>query len=104
LPTLHTWHLSYKSESKVARSLGWVAVEGSGGHRGAFRFCGGNFMNSQILKAKGRAGLQGNYFRLTLQEIYPVWPRNDAFPQLIISKYCIYLHKYAVSSDLKVSI
>jgi hypothetical protein len=85
-----------RNESTVTRSLGWVAVAGSGGDRGAFRFCDGNFLNSQILKAKGRTGLQGNYFKLTLQEIYPVWPRNDAFPQLIISKYCILLHKYAV--------
>jgi hypothetical protein len=37
-------------------------------------------------------------------EIYPVWPRNDAFPQLLLSKYCIHLHKYAVSSDFKDSI
>jgi hypothetical protein len=58
----------------------WFAVVGSGGYRGAFRFCGGNFSNSQILKAKGRTGLQGDDFKLTLQEIYPVWPRNDAFP------------------------
>jgi hypothetical protein len=55
-------------------------VAGSGGELGTFRSCGGNFMNSQILKAKGRTVLQGYDFRLTLQEIYPVWPRNDAFP------------------------
>jgi hypothetical protein len=68
--------------------------------------CGGNFLNSQVLKATGRTGLQGNDVKLTLQEIYPVWPRNDAFPQLLISKYCIHLHKYAVSdsSDIKESI
>jgi hypothetical protein len=71
-------------------------VAGFGGDRGAFTFCGANSLNSQILKAKGRTGLQGNDFKLTLQEIYPVWPRNDAFLQLIISKYCIHLHKYAV--------
>jgi hypothetical protein len=59
-PTLHTWHLSYRNKSKIARSLGWVAVAGSGGDRGAFMFCGGNFLNSQILKAEGRTGLQGN--------------------------------------------
>jgi hypothetical protein len=79
--TLHTWHLSYKNKSKVARLLRWVAVAGSSGDRGALIICGGNFLNSQILKAtKGRTGLQGNDFRLTLQEMYPVWPRNDAFP------------------------
>jgi hypothetical protein len=95
-PTSHTWHLSYKNESKVTRSLGWVAVIGSDGNRGAVTFCDGKFLNSQIFKAKRRSGLQGNDFKLTLQEIYPVWPRNDALPQLIISKYCIHLHKYAV--------
>jgi hypothetical protein len=95
-PTLHTWHLSYRNESKVARSLGWVALARSGGDKGAFTFCRGNFLNSQIVKAKGRTGLRGNDSKLTLQEIYPVWPRNDAFPQLLISKYCIYLHRHAV--------
>jgi hypothetical protein len=83
-PTLHTWHLLCKNESKVAKSLGCVAVAGSGGDKGAFMFCGGNFLNSQIVKAKERTGLQGNDSKLTLQEIYPVWPRNDAFPQLLI--------------------
>jgi hypothetical protein len=71
-------------------------VVGSGGDRGVFTFCVGNFLNGQILEAKGRTGLQGNDSKLTLQEIYPVWPRNDAFPQLLISKYCIHLHRYAV--------
>jgi hypothetical protein len=75
------------NESKFARSLGWFAEAGSGGDRGAFTFCGGNFLNSQILKAKEGQGYN---------EIYPVWPRNDALPQLLLSKYYIHLHKYGV--------
>jgi hypothetical protein len=47
-----------QNESKVGRSMGWVAVAGSGSDRGAFTFCGGNFLNSQILKAKGGTGIQ----------------------------------------------
>jgi hypothetical protein len=39
----------------------------------------GTFLNNVIVKAKGRTGLQGNDSKLTVQEIYPVWPRNDAF-------------------------
>jgi hypothetical protein len=53
-------------------------------------------VGTYIVEAKGRTGLQGNDSKLTLREIYPVWPRNDAFPQLLISKYCIRLHRYAV--------
>jgi hypothetical protein len=67
-PTLHTLHLSCRNESKVARSLGWVEVAGSSGDRGAFTFHGGNFLNSQIVKAKGRRGLQGNDSKLTFQK------------------------------------
>jgi hypothetical protein len=33
-------------------------------------------------------------------EIYPIWPRNDAFPQLLLSKYCIHLRKYAVRQHM----
>jgi hypothetical protein len=83
-----------QNESNVARSLGWVAVTGSGGDRGAFTFCGGNFLNNQILKAKGRT--QG------YNKIYPVWPRNDAFPQLLLSNNAfIYTNMQSDSCDFK---
>jgi hypothetical protein len=50
-------------------------------------------------------GLQGNDFKLTLQEMYPVWPGEDAFPQLLVSKYCIhYTNMQSDSGDLKDSI
>jgi hypothetical protein len=69
--TLYTWHLSYKNDSKVTRSLGCVAVAGSGGDRGALTFCGGDFLNSQILKAKGGTGLQGNLSCLAKERCIP---------------------------------
>jgi hypothetical protein len=44
--------------------------------------------------------LAGNYFKLEFQKVYPVWPRNDAFPWLSISNYWIYYHKYLIRQQL----
>jgi hypothetical protein len=96
-PTLHTRHLSYRNESKVARSLGWVAVAGSGGDKGAFTFCVGNFLNSQIVKAEGRMELQGNLSCLAKEQCIPTLANfnKTAF---------IYINMQSDSCDLKDSI
>jgi len=84
---VRTWHLSYKMNLRLLghwNGLQWPDLVVTEEHS---RFAVGTSWTAKYWKPREGQGYN---------EIYPVWPRNDALPQLLLSKYCIHLHKYAV--------